>query len=796
MPAAPLIRFLPVLLLTHLLSAATFQPTTYGARADGVTPDTLAIQSALDKAAESPNGTVTFTPGRYLTGALFVKSGVTLQIDKGVELIGSQDLAAYPILQTRVAGIEMKWPAALINVYQQHDVAITGDGLVDGNGKIWWDKYWRMRREIYEPKGLRWAADYDCQRPRLLQIYNSSNVKLERLNLHRSGFWTVHICYSHHVTVDGVTIRNNIGGKGPSTDGIDIDSSSEVTVQHCDIQCNDDAICLKAGRDADGLRVNRPTEHITITDNTVGAGAAGVTFGSETSGGIRDVQVSGLKVAAPVADGILFKSASTRGGTIQDIGIHNVTLDGVANAFAITFNWNPSYSYATMPKDTTGTPDYYKVLTEPVSLERGLPHLRNVTVSDLHAVNAKQAFSVASYKDSPLENVSFTNLDIHAQTAGALHNTAHWVFTNSNITTADHSTLGLPAADTYFSIKVPGEGNYLVTLKLGARNYPSSTTVKAELRRLMLLNIKTQPGEFVTRSFLVNTRTPAIPNAGEVRLKPREKTSEAWAWDDQVTLEITGDRPALESISVEKAPPSIPTLYIAGDSTSTDQGTEPFNSWGQMLPYFFKPDISVANHGESGESLHSFIAENRLRKIMSLIKPGDYLFIQMGHNDQKEKGDGVGAFTAYKLALKHCVEEARSHGAFPVLITSMNRLTFDTTGVITNSLGDFPEAVRQLAHEEQLPLIDLNAMSKPLYEALGPKDAHLLFAGADTTHHSDYGSYELAQCIVKGVRANHLPIEKYLIDNAPDFDPAHPDPIASLNFYPESVITAQKPYGN
>ena len=170
-----------------------------------------------------------------------------------------QDLAAYPIMPTRVAGIEMDWPAALINVYQQPNVRISGKGTIDGNGKIWWDKYWKMRREEYEPKGLRWAVDYDCQRPRLIQIYKSSDVRLEGLTLKRPGFWTVHICYSQQVTVDGVTIRNNTEARGPSTDGIDIDSSSGVTVQHCDIECNDDAICLKAGRDADGLRVNRPS---------------------------------------------------------------------------------------------------------------------------------------------------------------------------------------------------------------------------------------------------------------------------------------------------------------------------------------------------------------------------------------------------------------------------------------------------------------------------------------------------------------------------------------------------------
>ena len=124
----------------------------------------------------------------------------------------------------------------------------------------------------------------------------------------------------------------------------------------------------------------------------------------------------------------------------------------------------------------------------------------------------------------------------------------------------------------------------------------------------------------------------------------------------------------------------------------------------------------------------------------------------------------------------------------------MNRLTFDDAGKITNSLGDYPEAVRQAAREENAALIDLNAMSKPFYEALGPKDAHLAFAGNDTTHHSDYGSYELAKCIVEGIRQAKLPLVKYLVDTPP-FDPAHPDPVSNFDIPAEPSGNAPRPYG-
>jgi lysophospholipase L1-like esterase len=355
----------------------------------------------------------------------------------------------------------------------------------------------------------------------------------------------------------------------------------------------------------------------------------------------------------------------------------------------------------------------------------------------------------------------------------------------------DFITSGKPPF--YFSVKVPTEGNYRVTVILGDAQGDSVTTVKAEIRRLMLERVRTETGKFETRSFIVNVRRPEISTGGEVRRKDREKTSELWAWDDKLTLEFNDAKPAVCAVEIEKAD-ALPTLFIAGDSTSTDQSGEPFNSWGQMLPRFFRPEIGVANHGESGESLRSFIGEQRLAKVMSVIRPGDYLMIQMGHNDQKEKGEGVGAFTTYKADLKRFIAEARKHGATPILVTPMNRLTFDAGGHITNSLGDYPEAVRQTAAEEKVALIDLNAMSAPFYEALGPVEAHKAFAGSDTTHHSDYGSYELAKCIVEGIRQSKLMLATYLVD-MPHFDPAHPDPIDKFDVPPEPDRRADRPYG-
>ncbi len=421
--------------------SANFDVTKYGAKGDGVSLNTIAIQKTIDAAAVH-GGTVVFPAGTYLSGSIFVKTGVTLEIDKGVTLIGSQRLEDYPLLTTRVAGIEMKWPAALVNFYQQTNAAITGEGTIDGNGKVWWDSYWALRK-IDDPKGLRWASDYDAQRPRLIQVYDSSNVKLNGLMLRRSGFWTVHICYSHDVIVDGVTIRNNEGGHGPSTDGIDIDSSRKVLVEHADISVNDDALCLKAGRDSDGLRVNRPTEDVVIRDSIVREGAAGVTIGSETSGGFRNIEAYGLTTLKEVPVGILFKSAHTRGGFAENIRIHDITMIDTPVVLRVTMNWNPSYSYAKVAAELKKYPGYYKILATPVPEAQGIAHFHDVHIWNIKATGAKTVFEVDAYKSVPLENFTLDHLQIQASTAGHIANARNWKFEDVTLVTADKKPVTL-----------------------------------------------------------------------------------------------------------------------------------------------------------------------------------------------------------------------------------------------------------------------------------------------------------------------------------------------------------------
>jgi polygalacturonase len=414
----------------------TFDAADFGAVGDGEAINTRPIQAAIDAAAGAGGGSVVLKPGVYMSGSLFVKSNVTLLIGRGATLKGLRDLAAYPMVRTRVAGIEMDWPAGLLNIYQQKNAKIVGEGLVDGDGKVFWDSYWALRRE-YDPKNLRWAADYDCRRPRLIHIYDADAVEVSGLNLARSGFWTVHVCYSRDVKVSDLIIRNNLGGRGPSTDGIDIDSSERVLVERCDLSVNDDAICIKAGRDWDGLRVARPCRQVKIRDCIVRDALAGMTFGSETSGGFEDIEVSGLRIEYPVPLGIFFKSGHTRGGVINNIALKNIHLQDVGTLFRVNLNWYPNYSYAQIPAGMTDIPDYWRALATPVPREQGIPRIRDVRLSDIRAIGGKIGFEAAAYEEASLRDFTFDRLDWDVREAGTIANAENWRFRDCKIDTLD-----------------------------------------------------------------------------------------------------------------------------------------------------------------------------------------------------------------------------------------------------------------------------------------------------------------------------------------------------------------------
>lgn len=335
------------------------------------------------------------------------------------------------------------------------------------------------------------------------------------------------------------------------------------------------------------------------------------------------------------------------------------------------------------------------------------------------------------------------------------------------------------------------EGVYRVTVEFGGDDVESTTTCKGETRRLFVLGERVPRGGRVSKTFLVDVHRREFAG-GRVALKPREVGSPNW--DERLTLEFLGSPARVGNVSVERlsADDAVTRVFLAGDSTVTDQAREPYAGWGQMLPLFFGPRAVVANHAESGLSLASFRGGRRLDKILAQLRPGDFVLIQFGHNDQKAKGADAGAFAGYTAALEDFVERIRASRGRPVLVTPVARRRFDETGHVVESLGDFPAAVRRVAERKQVPLIDLNEMSKRLYQALGPEGSKSVFLHLpakaypgqdepirDDTHFSNYGGYEIARCVVEAIRIGVPELAALLVDGPP-FDPERPDPSAAV----------------
>lgn len=358
----------------------------------------------------------------------------------------------------------------------------------------------------------------------------------------------------------------------------------------------------------------------------------------------------------------------------------------------------------------------------------------------------------------------------------------------------------IPAADRpagcRFDVRVP-PGNYAVTVGLRGGDQDTTVTIMAELRRLMVHALAVPAGRTVAASFIVNVRNARISDTAQVAVNERERTNESIAWDQRLTLLFLGKDPRIDSIAVRAV--EVPTVFIAGDSTVCDQAFDPFASWGQMLPRWFGPGVAIANHAQSGASVASFIAQRRFERILSLMRPGDHLLIQFGHNDMKDKR--ADALSQYVANLTRLIAQVRERGGTPTLITSVERHRF-VQGRWVDSLAGYPDAMKQVAQATGVALIDLHAISQVLYQAMGPEQAAVLFKKGrtdrdfDHTHHAPFGAYEIARCVIHGLRLGKHPLVGLLVPDAPAFDPATPDRPESVVIPVASLPTAVSPLGD
>jgi polygalacturonase len=385
---------------------ASLNVQDFGAVADGRTNDTAAIAKAMAACTAAGGGTVVFPAGRYLTGSIMPGSDTTLDLEAGSELLYSADPADSPIVASRWESTNAYTHAPLIYANGRRNIAIVGRGTINGQGANWWwrnGRYDPGRSAEVEPARRAWLGLYgrieagekpgpaefklaaEYLRPSLVQFNGCTNVLVEGVTLTESPMWLLHPLYSDNVTVRGVTFLST----GPNGDGIDVDSCRDVRISDCYFSTGDDCIVIKSGRDADGRRTARPTEHVAITNCVTYKGHGAVVIGSETSGDIRDVVASNI-VSHGTWCGIRIKSMRGRGAVVENLRFDNFVIDGATVA---------AIEVTTLYQDEP-----------PEALSERTPVFRNMAFSNLTITGAKQVADIEGLPEKAIEQLRFSDI--------------------------------------------------------------------------------------------------------------------------------------------------------------------------------------------------------------------------------------------------------------------------------------------------------------------------------------------------------------------------------------------------
>lgn len=362
-----------------------FSVREYGAMGDGQTLDSPAIQSSIDACAKSGGGTVYFPSGHYRSGSIFLRDNITLFLDAGAVILGSEIPADYPIVHSRWEGKHQDTYAPLIAGQNLKNIAVIGRGTVDGCGATWW----MAKKEE--------ALAYP--RPRLISFSDCSNVLIEGITALNSPSWTINPVHCQNVTIRNVTIVNP--ADSPNTDGINPDSCRFVRISDCYVSVGDDCITIKSGTEYERPDRYAPCRDITITNCTLERGHGGVVIGSEMSGGVKNVVISNC-IFIGTDRGIRIKSRRGRGGVIEHIRISNLVMEGVLCPFTM----NPYYHIG--QRGNLNVSD-----KNPHSVDDGTPRLRGIHFSHITAHDVKHAAGfLYGLAEMPLDDISFSHVSI------------------------------------------------------------------------------------------------------------------------------------------------------------------------------------------------------------------------------------------------------------------------------------------------------------------------------------------------------------------------------------------------
>ena len=395
----------------------------YGAIGDGKTINTSVIQATINACTTAGGGIILIPKGVFITGAIFLKQGVNLRIEKGGVLKGSTKQDDYPQIMTRWEGIERKWTSALLNIVDVNNIEITGEGTIDGSGTEW-PKIIRQNSQQFQ-EFTQATRDSLMKiprlgRPRLICFQNCKNINISNLKLRNQAVWCLHILYCKNVVVKNLNIRAE--HTILSSDGIDIDSSSDVFISGCDIDVNDDCISIKSGKDENGLLINRPSKNIMIEKCRFGYGHGGVALGSETSGGIRNVEIRNCVVDSGNWAPIRFKTQPSRSGIVENITYRNIEIKDVRQAFEFNMEW--------------------RMVPPIASPAKVLPIVRNVRFINING-KAYSLGNIHGLNDSPITNVKFINCNISAQRGLTVDNVKDVDFTGLKAEVKEGRTISM-----------------------------------------------------------------------------------------------------------------------------------------------------------------------------------------------------------------------------------------------------------------------------------------------------------------------------------------------------------------
>ncbi|MBV9183048.1 MAG: glycoside hydrolase family 28 protein [Acidobacteria bacterium] len=390
-----------------IFAERSFVITDFGALGDNRSDCTQAFERAISACSQAGGGRVLVPQGEFLTGAIRLKSNVNLHVETGATIRFTRDISKYPLVVTRWEGVELINFSPFIYAFEEQNIAITGDGAIDGNADCehWWPWKGRSRcgrkdpgptqeqdrnhlfqlAERRVPVEERIFGPGHFLRPQFIQPYRSKNVLIEGVTLLGSPMWNVHPVLSTNVIIRGLTIRS----AGPNTDGCDPECSSDVLIEDCFFSTGDDCIAIKSGRNEDGRRLNTATENLIIQNCHMEDGHGGLTIGSEISGGVRNLFAQNCQLSSPHLDsGVRIKNNAMRGGVIENVYVRNFKVGEVAVAGV-----NIDFFY------------------EEGRAGSFTPIVRHVDIRNLTTHKAKYALYLRGFKDSPIETIRLTDCE-------------------------------------------------------------------------------------------------------------------------------------------------------------------------------------------------------------------------------------------------------------------------------------------------------------------------------------------------------------------------------------------------